>query len=70
MGHIHDIIGKNVRHNRKKKMFSQHGLATRIGSDQTTISDIELGKTNFHINILIAIANVLKVRLVSLIKNT
>ncbi|MEP7168945.1 MAG: helix-turn-helix domain-containing protein [Bacteroidota bacterium] len=63
------VIGKNVLHYRKVKGFSQDDLAAKADIDRTYVGQIENGKQNFSIQILISIASALNVPLVKLIQN-
>lgn len=58
-----------MRYERKKKLFTQSELAVRVGSENATISRLERGKSNFHIDLLIRIADVLNINAAVLLRN-
>ena len=60
-------IGKNIRRIRKERLLCQIDLAVTIGIDRAYLSEIENGKTNTSINILLAIADALDVSIVKLL---
>ena len=60
-------IGKNIRRIRKERLLCQLDLAVTVGIDRAYLSEIENGKTNTSINILLAIADALDVSIVKLL---
>jgi len=60
-------IGKNIRRIRKERLLCQIDLAVTVGIDRAYLSEIENGKTNTSINILLAIADALDVSIVKLL---
>ncbi|MBP5616007.1 MAG: helix-turn-helix transcriptional regulator [Alphaproteobacteria bacterium] len=60
-------IGKNIRRIRKERLLCQIDFAVTVGIDRAYLSEIENGKTNTSINILLAIADALDVSIVKLL---
>lgn len=60
-------IGKNIRRIRKERLLCQIDLAVTVGIDRAYLSEIENGKTNTSINILLAIADALDVSIIKLL---
>ena len=62
-----EIIGSNIREIRKKQNLLQIDLAVMVGIDRAYLSEIENGKTNVSISLLYAIADALKVSVISIL---
>lgn len=56
-------VGDRIRATRNSKQMSQLGLAEKINISASYMSDIEMGKSNFGVDILIRLAEVLQVSL-------
>ena len=57
--HLYLLIGRNIRHLRKKKNLTQDQLAELIDGDQKYISRIESGKAKASLLYYLRIANAL-----------
>ena len=56
-------VGDRIRATRNSKQMSQLELAEKINISASYMSDIEMGKSNFGVDILIRLAEVLQVSL-------
>lgn len=54
-------IGKKIQQERKAAGYTQKTLADAVGITQSMISLIEKGETNFNLDILVKICNVLEI---------
>lgn len=54
-------IGKQIRHYRKKKKYTQAALAEQIGITEQHLSHIELGRTKLSFPVLLATSRTLEV---------
>lgn len=61
---IKGLIGKRIQKIRKIKELSQEEIAEKVGISPNYISSIERGKANPTLDLLIAIAGVMKVTIV------
>jgi len=62
--------GSRIKQLRKQKGFSQKALAQGIGISNTYLSDIEIGRTDPSLKVLIKIAEVLGVEINTFIEAT
>ena len=66
---IAKIIGRNIKEHRMELGLTQLQLAYKIGiNSKTTIADVEAGRTNLHINILLRYAEALECTVEDLLK--
>lgn len=56
------MIGDMIRYHRKKAGISQQELANLSGIGKTVVFDLEKGRSNFRIDTLISIFNVLNIK--------
>jgi transcriptional regulator with XRE-family HTH domain len=56
-----ETIGQRLARLRKEKALTQIALAERIGISQSTLTDYERGKLRLHDNLILKIAEVLKI---------
>lgn len=54
-------IGENIAFYRRLNGFSQRLLGNMVGISQSKISDIELGKDNFDLDLFVSIAKALNI---------
>lgn len=64
-----DRLGKEISKIRKKRNLSQEELAFDCHLDRTTIAQVEEGKTNPSLKVLLKISNGLKIPLWKLLKS-
>ncbi|MDD3668975.1 MAG: helix-turn-helix transcriptional regulator [Alphaproteobacteria bacterium] len=58
-----ELIGKNIRAARRQAHLAQIDLAEMVGINRAYLSEIENGRRNMTIGILMAVADALKIRL-------
>ena len=73
-GELHDriedmkhVIGINIKYNRKIRKMSQQVLSERCNLHRTYISDLENGKCNPTLNVLMVVADQLGISLNTLL---
>jgi transcriptional regulator with XRE-family HTH domain len=54
------LIGKNIRHARKEKGYSQESLALNAKLDRSYVGRIERGEANITVELLYKLAAVIK----------
>lgn len=54
------LLGKNIRHARKKKGYSQEALALNAKLDRSYVGRIERGEANITVELLYKLAAVIK----------
>jgi transcriptional regulator with XRE-family HTH domain len=69
-GNVRRRVGRNVRHLRKLRKFSQEELAARAGNTQKHVSQIERGQTNVGLDVLAKLASALNADVADLIGST
>ncbi len=62
-----EVIGKNIRSARRQAKLAQVDLAEMVGIDRAYLSEIENGRRNMTIGILMAVAGALKIRLTEIL---
>ena len=62
---VYSVVGKRVRAGRAQVRLTQDELAQRVGLTRTSITNLELGRQKIQIHTLYAIADVLKLPVIS-----
>ena len=62
---VYSVVGKRVRAGRAQVQLTQDELAQRVGLTRTSITNLELGRQKIQIHTLYAIADALKLPVIS-----
>ena len=60
-------LGQKISNNRKKSGLTQKQLAEKLGISQQLMANYELGQRRIHANLLFQIAEILQIRIESLV---
>ncbi len=66
MSSIFKVVGANIRKRRREAELTQEELAHMAGIERSYLSNIEAGKKNFSLGVLVDIAGALKLGVMDL----
>ncbi len=61
-------LGANIRKRRRELDMTQDELAAKAGIERSYLSNIEAGKKNFSLGVLVDIAGALKITVIKLLE--